>query len=176
MMLNEHAGTHLDAPCHFDEAGTSIDQLPLPELIGRARLLDMRHKKALEPIGPQDLEHALEGRPFGEGEAAVVWTGHSANYDRDDYGEVRPFISAEGADWLVSKRPSLLVTDLVGLDEPADLTQPVHNKVLLAGLYMLQVTTGIERLSQGQWDICAFPIKLVGGTGAAVRAFAARVG
>jgi kynurenine formamidase len=175
MLLNEHAGTHLDAPCHFDESGASIDELPLAALVVRARLLDLRHKKALEPIEPHDLEHALEGRPLAPGEAAVVWTGHSGNYDSDDYGEVRPFISAAGADWIVRKRPSLLVTDLIGLDEPADLTQPVHNRILLAGMCMLQVTTGLAALSQGKWDICAFPIKLVRGTGAPLRAFAARV-
>jgi len=175
MMLNEHAGTHLDAPCHFDQSGIAIHELQLPRLIGRARLLDMRHKGSLDPISQADLEAALGNRPFAPGDAAVVWTDHSNNYAREDYGYARPFITSDGADWLIRQKPSMLVTDLVGLDEPADLTSPVHNKILLAGMCMLQVTTNITAMAGGEWEICAFPINFVNGTGAPLRAFAARV-
>jgi arylformamidase len=175
MMLNEHAGTHLDAPCHFDETGIAIHELPLSGLVVRARLLDMRHKGSLDPISAADLEGALGGRPFAPGDAAVVWTDHSKNYSREDFGYARPFITSDGADWLVRQKPSLLVTDLVGLDEPADLTSPVHNKILLGGICMLQVITNITDMTDGEWEICAFPINYVDGTGAPLRAFAARV-
>ena len=63
----------------------------------------------------------------------------------------------------------------MGLDEPVDLTFPVHNKILLAGICMLQVTTNLEKLADGEWEICAFPLKFVQGTGAQLRAFAARL-
>jgi kynurenine formamidase len=176
MMLNEHAGTHLDAPSHFDEFGLAIDDLKLSKLVVRAHMFDMRHKKPLEPISQTDLEAALGERQFEAGHAAVVWTDHSKNYyTGTDYGNYRQFITAEGAEWLASKKPSILVTDLVGLDEPIDLTFPVHNKILLAGICMLQVTTNLEKLADGEWEICAFPLKFVQGTGAQLRAFAARL-
>jgi kynurenine formamidase len=39
---------------------------------------------------------------------------------------------------------------------------------------MLQVTTNLKHLAEGEWNVCAFPINLVQGTGAPLRAFAAR--
>jgi kynurenine formamidase len=178
MMLTEHAGTHFDAPYHFDEHGPAVDEIPPAKLLLRARVFDMTHKRPLEPIGPADFEQAVAKQRLAlePGDAAVIWTEHSKNYyTRADYGENRQFITAEGAQWLAARRPALIVTDLVGLDEPADLTTPVHNAVLHAGICMLQVTTNIRKLAEGEWYVGAFPINLVGGTGAPLRAFAARV-
>ena len=177
LFLSEHAGTHLDPPYHFDELGPAIDDLPLASLLVRARVLDLTHKKPLEPIGPEDLQAALTraGTTIEPGDGAVVWTGHSRNYyTRPDYGDYRPFITAEGAAWIVARKPAIAITDLVGLDEPVDLTTPVHNALLRGGLCMLQVTTNLDRVRDGEWWIGAFPINIVRGTGAPLRAFAAR--
>jgi len=177
MMLTEHAGTHLDAPYHFKESGLAIHELPLTRLVVRARVFDMTHKKPLEAIEPADFEAAQRKAKMHlePGDGAVVWTEHSKNYyTRPDYGDYRQFISAAGAKWLVRQKPSIVITDLVGLDEPVDITSPVHNAVLRGGVCMLQVTTNIRRLAKGEWYVCAFPIKLVQGTGSPLRAFAAR--
>ena len=176
MLLSEHAGTHLDAPYHFDEQGRTIEQLPLPRLCLRARVFDMTHKRPLDGIGPEDFEEVLQrgGVRLAAGEAAVVWTEHSRNYDRPDYTSHRPFITAAGAAWLAARRPGLVATDLVGLDEPADRSDPVHNCLLRADIPQLQVLTNLHSLVRGEWYVTAFPLKLVGGTGAPVRAFAVR--
>lgn len=176
MMLTEHAGTHIDAPYHFDEFGPAIHDLDLAKLVVRVRMFDMTHKKPLEAIEPVDFEAVVKktGVKVEPGDGAVVWTEHSKNYyTRADYGDHRQFISAEGAKWIVKHRPGIAITDLVGLDEPIDLTTPVHNAILLGGLCMLQVTTNLKELVEGEWYVCAFPLKIVQGTGAPLRVFAA---
>ena len=179
MMLSEHAGTHFDPPYHFNEHGPAIDALPLNGLVYRTVPFDMTHKAPLEGISAADLQAALDrtGQTLGAGDAAVLRTGHDAAYGvSTDFGGHRTFITADGAQWLADKRPAVIVTDLVGLDEPVDVTEPVHNILLHAGVCFLQVTTNLDRIAEGDWTICAFPIKLVGGTGAPLRAFAARMG
>ena len=103
----------------------------------------------------------------------MVWTEHSRNYERPDYTHHRPFITADGAAWLAARRPGLVATDLVGLDEPIDHVTPVHNCLLRAGVPQLQVLTNLRRLANHEAYIAAFPLKLVGGTGSPLRAFAA---
>jgi len=173
MLLSEHAGTHIDSPYHFDPDGAAIEAMPLESLFARARLLDLTAKQPLEGIGPGDLDAALRrlGEPLEPGDAAVVWTGHSRNYERPDYTTHRPFITAEGAEWLAARRPGLVATDLVGLDEPIDHVTPVHNCLLRAGIPQLQVLTNLGRLAGHEAYLVAFPLKLVGGTGSPLRAF-----
>jgi kynurenine formamidase len=177
MFLSEHAGTHLDAPYHFDEHGLAIDEIPLDQLLAPARVIDMSHKQPLESIAPSDLEKATSDSAIRiePGDALVIWTEHSKNYHRPDYTTHRPFITAEGAAWLAEKRPGFVVTDLVGLDEPTDPTTPVHMCLLHAGIPFLQVTTNLSRLAEGRWYVAAFPLKLTGGTGSPLRPFAASV-
>ena len=50
MFLSEHAGTHLDAPYHFDEQGAAIHELPVEGLLVQARVFDFSHKKPREGI------------------------------------------------------------------------------------------------------------------------------
>jgi arylformamidase len=174
MLLSEHAGTHIDAPYHFDPDGAAIEAMSLDRLFARARMLDLTAKRPLEGIGPEDLAAALRrlGEPIEPGDAAVVWTDHSRNYERPDYTHHRPFITAEGAAWLAARRPGLVATDLVGLDEPIDHVTPVHNCLLRAGIPQLQVLTNLARLAGREAYVAAFPLKLVGGTGSPLRAFA----
>jgi kynurenine formamidase len=40
---------------------------------------------------------------------------------------------------------------------------------------MLQVTTNLAQIADGNWEVCAFPLKIVQGTGAPLRGFAAGV-
>jgi len=177
MMLSEHAGTHFDPPYHFDEHGPAIDGLPFSGLVYRPVMFDMTRKAPLEGISAADLQEVLDstGQALGPGDAAVLWTGHAAAYGISiDFGGHRAFITADGAQWLADKRVGVIVTDLVGLDEPIDATEPVHNILLHAGVCFLQVSTNLGHLTTGGWTICAFPIKIVGGTGAPLRAFAAR--
>jgi kynurenine formamidase len=177
LFLNEHAGTHFDVPFHFVEEGPAIDDVPVASLFYRAHVFDMSHKLPLEAITPEDLSAAANraGLKIGKGDAAVVWTGHSKNYyTRPDFGTHRPYITEEGAKWLVATGAGVVATDLIGLDPPTDLSSPVHRALLYNGVCMLQVLTNLDKLVGDGWYIGAFPMKLVGGTGAPLRAFAAK--
>jgi kynurenine formamidase len=42
LQLSAHAGSHIDAPSHFDPSGATISDLPLTALAGRAVIVDLR--------------------------------------------------------------------------------------------------------------------------------------
>jgi kynurenine formamidase len=42
LQLGAHAGSHIDAPSHFDPDGATVSDLPLAALTGRAVVLDLR--------------------------------------------------------------------------------------------------------------------------------------
>jgi isatin hydrolase len=98
-ILDEHAGTHVDAPTHFippEGSGlpwagplgdVSADKLDLSKLIGEAVVVDLRHLDGKAEPGESPLISAAEletweeqnGR-FQEDEIVLLWTGWSQHY------------------------------------------------------------------------------------------------
>jgi hypothetical protein len=58
LRVNEHTGTHVDAPFHFSEDGTSVDAIPVGRLICPLAVIDIREKASADAdaqVTPDDL-------------------------------------------------------------------------------------------------------------------------
>ena len=62
LSLSDHAGTHVDAPCHFnpDPEAASIDQVPLENFYTEAICLDLTHVPLRHEITVAEMEEALQ--------------------------------------------------------------------------------------------------------------------
>jgi kynurenine formamidase len=171
MLLSEHTGTHFDAPSHFDEAGLSVDQVPLENLILAGHLLDLTHKKAHEAIEPQDLIEAerASGKAVTAGTAVVVWTGQDVNWGNPGFFYERPYVTAESAQWLVERGITLFCTDLIAIDNPEEWWEPTHTAFLGGGVPMVQQLNNLERLVGREFTFVALPLPMRGGTASPVR-------
>ncbi|MEM9783968.1 MAG: cyclase family protein, partial [Pseudomonadota bacterium] len=59
LRVNEHTGTHIDAPLHFTDGGTSIDEVPVESLVCPLIVVDLREKadaNADAQVTPDDLK------------------------------------------------------------------------------------------------------------------------
>ena len=66
VVLGTHSGTHVDAPSHFLADGSSVDQIDLSRCVGEALVLDLSHRRPLEPITVDDLRAAGAGSISGQ--------------------------------------------------------------------------------------------------------------
>ena len=58
LRVNEHTGTHIDAPLHFTDGGTSIDEVPVESLVCPLAIVELREKADADPdaqVTPDDL-------------------------------------------------------------------------------------------------------------------------
>ena len=53
-MMDEHTGTHVDVPFHFDPDGPTMDKMPVEKFIGEAKLLDVSDRGQEEVTGSDD--------------------------------------------------------------------------------------------------------------------------
>ncbi|MEO1399426.1 MAG: cyclase family protein, partial [Pseudomonadota bacterium] len=59
LRVNEHTGTHIDAPLHFTDGGTAIDEVPVESLVCPLAIIDIREKadaNADAQLTPDDLK------------------------------------------------------------------------------------------------------------------------
>jgi kynurenine formamidase len=171
MLMFEHSSTHVDAPAHFDPEGMSIDQIPLQTLIAPGHLLDLTHKKAHEPIGPDDFAAAVEasGKPIQPGTVVIANTGVHKDYGVGDFRTARPYITGEGGKWIVDQGTTLFGTDLIGIDNPDEMWNPTHCSFLFGGVPMVQQLNNLDQLVGLDFLFVALPWSMLGGTASPVR-------
>jgi len=167
-----HAGTHVDAPCHFIPGGLSIDELDLTRVSGLAVCWDVR-RGADEAITASDLEAC---RPRAEaGDVVFVHTGWDVHFagDHDAYHH-HPYLSVEAADWLLQRRVKMICLDIATPDmpeavRPAAFDWPVHRLLLGAGVLIAEHLAHLELVAGRRFRALALPIPIVGSDGAPAR-------
>jgi len=168
-----HAGTHLDAPCHFIPGGRSIDQLDLAEVSGPAVCWEV-DRMGGEEITVADLE--AQSPASEPGDLVFIRTG----WDRHFHGDprryhVHPYLSMEAAGWLVERGVRLLAMDVATPDMPEAVRPgtgfdwPVHHLLLGAGVLVAEHLNRLDQVVGRRFRAFALPIPIVGSDGAPAR-------
>lgn len=166
-----HIGTHVDAPCHFIRDGKTIGELDLDRWIGDAVLLHLP-KGRFQTVDVADLQsHASE---IGPGDMLLIRTGWGANWGNHGYYEYEhPYLTEEGAAWLLDRGVRALGMDVTTPDLPiesrkSDFTWPVH-KLLLAEECLIMENLHLANAPAGRLELIACPINLRDSDGAPAR-------
>jgi arylformamidase len=159
--MSTHCGTHIDAPLHVDDRGVSVDHLSLSLLNGRALVAEVGGTKK---IGRRELEQL----PIKGEERLLLKTENSVLWSRPDFVEDYASLTEDGADYLIGIGIRLIGIDYLSI-EPFDGDGAIHRMflehgiVILEGLYMNEVTSGV-------YELICLPMKIRGGDGAPARA------
>jgi arylformamidase len=163
--LGAHTGTHVDAPAHFVDGATPIDEVSLYSLVGPAVVVDVTG--VVGDVQPSDLAAAgLEGQkrvllktsnsagPLKQTERADSWVG----------------LSPEAAKWLIDAGVELIGIDYMTIEGPTLTdTWDAHHHLLGAGLLILE-NADLDAVPPGSYELVCLPAKLVGADGSFARA------
>ncbi len=157
-----HNGTHMDAPKHFIKGGKSLDAIPIQRFFCRGVLVKVLGEKI---IGKKHLEKT----ELRENDAVFFWTGHTKKAGAKDYFETNPVISAEAAEYLVSKKVSIVGLDSYSPDNPPFET---HKILLGAGILIIENLVNLEKIEGKKFNLIALPAKILGTEAAPCRVIA----
>lgn len=145
---NSHAGTHVDATCHFVDGGRSVEQMDLELYYGACRVVSFPEKTILT-------KEDLEGRLADTTKLVIHGGGFT-------------YMDATAAQYLIDHGITTVVTDAWSV-APLDNEKQIHTMLLKAGLAIVEnvVLDGVE---DGEYQLIAFPAKYDGCDGAPVRA------
>ncbi|MGI0129221.1 MAG: cyclase family protein, partial [Thermoplasmata archaeon] len=143
-----HTGTHMDAPYHFLENGTTVDRIPPEQLVGPAIVLDVRNDlegtiipaKALEKHWPK------RARPH----FVLLRTDWSQKRARTkEYLFDFPGLDPEGAQWLVRRSVQGVGIDTLGIDPFSNTEFEAHKVLLRKGIWLLEALDNLSALREG---------------------------
>lgn len=174
LVLGTHTGTHIDAPRHFIPGGDTVDQIPLEQLVGEASVLDLSSFGSGMEVGPEDLEHIIGKRPVTRVLLQFNWDRHLGT---ESYYNDSPFLSETAAQWLVDHGCRLLGMDTAMPDNPKNgrgcsNDSPNHKILLGNNVILLEYMVNLAALNQPIVQLIVAPLKIRGGDGSPVRAFA----
>ncbi len=181
--INEHTGTHMDAPFHFSNQATA-DLIPPENLIGPLIVVDIREKAAKDPdalVTEDDLQRWERrwGRiPFG----AIVamnsgWDAHvnTPKFRNADDKQVMHFpgFGIDAIEWLLANRQVKgIMVDTLSLDHGPSQDFAVHFKWLPSNRWGIECTANLSQVpARGATVVVGGP-KIAGATGGPSRCFA----
>lgn len=159
--MSTHAGTHVDAPLHFQEDGASVDQLLLEAFVGPAYVVNVDDASAV-------LVRHVESLDF-TGVPRVLFQTRSSNVANDVFDEHFVSIGPETIRFLASRGVVLIGTDAPSVDPFASNELPAHHELARAGIVNLENLL-LRDVEPGLFHLIALPLKLAGLDAAPVRA------
>lgn len=158
--LSVHTGTHVDAPFHFDDTGTSAGSLPLEPYVGPARVIHLPGRPRLRR---RDIE------PFDLSGTPRLLIRTDAWLDHTRFPSTIPVMEEDVPSWLHENGVVLIGLDVPSVDHLESKDLPNHRALGALGIAILE-SLDLSRVPEGVYELIALPLKLVGADGSPVRA------
>lgn len=165
--MGVHCGTHIDAPKHFIDGGSTVEQIPLEKLIGTVLVLEI--DPTVNVITDVILKQHPDINLLKQASKIIFRTRNSSlwheypNQFRPDYVG----IDSSGATYLSQLHLDLIGIDYLSIAPYEETIEPhrillTHDIVLLEGLNLSSVPSGI-------YDLYCLPLKLANCEGSPAR-------
>ena len=183
LTINEHTGTHIDAPLHFSENGKAVDEIDVGNLIVPLCVVDIREKAASDPdaqVTPDDLKAWIEANGDIPDRACVAmlsgWSdkvGTEAFRGADGDGVLHfPGFHVEATEMLLAESSaSSIGVDTLSLDHGPSPDFATHYAWLPSGRYGIECLAGLEQMPAAGGTLFVGAPKHRGGSGGPARIF-----
>ncbi len=166
--LSVHTGTHMDAPLHFLPDGATMDTMPLEAVIGPARVIPIRHPKAIHRA--ELMEHGIQA-----GERILFRTVNSDGLWRSDaFYENFVFIARDGAEYLAEVGVKTVGVDYLSVGGFSEDGVETHQALLGAGIWIVE-GLDLGLIEPGNYEMVCLPLRLANAEGSPARAILRKV-
>ena len=159
--ISAHAGTHVDAPRHFFDAGGGVETLPLEMLCGRARVVEVTTRGHITADDLADLDLRDDLRLLLKTRNSRLWG--TPEFDRTFIG-----VAESGARYLVDRGIKVLGVDYLSVEPFKTPGAPAHHVLLSAGTIVIE-GLNLRDVAPGSYEMFCLPLAIVGADGAPAR-------
>ena len=165
-----HTGTHIDAPYHMIENMTTVDELPLSQLVGEGYMI----KPKLDGTEITLKQLKSKWNEDFSGKILLINTGwdKKRGYNREFQYEF-PGLALDTVDFLIKNKIKVIGIDTLGIEPFSHSDFKVHKVLLSKGMAFIEDLAGLDQLKEGKkYLIAALPLKLFKASGSMARVIA----
>ncbi len=166
LSMGAHTGTHVDAPRHFIDGASAVDEIPLDALIGPAQVVDL--------TGIGDISHEVLLSAGLEGKERVLFkTSNSSLWRESGFQRDFTYIAGSAAEHLVEIGVKLVGIDYLSVEKYGASVPVTHTTLLEAGIVILE-GLDLSGIQPGGYELICLPMLIKGCDGAPCRAVLAK--
>ncbi len=182
LTIFEHTGTHIDAPLHFSENGTSVADLAVEQLMCPLCVIDITAKAKDDPnamLEPADIEAWVSANgDIPAGSCVAMNSGWSPKLGTPEFRNTAdgklafPGFSKAATDMLAGLNVASIAVDTLSLDPGNSADFAVHFSWLPGGRFGIENLANVEQLPAKGATIFIGAPKHKTGTGGPARVMA----
>ncbi len=194
--MGVHSTTHIDAPWHYgptsgrpgsEVPAQTVEQIPLDKCIGSGVVIDVSSKEDGDVVTVKDLKADLAktGAKVEQDSIVLIRTGRDKYLGTKEYWKRGTGMSAAATEWLIDQGCTVMGIDQWGWDIPFhhsiqmaksanndDLFWEGHRIGQKKPYWQMEQLTNLGALPPKGFEVCVFPLKLVGASAAPARVVA----
>lgn len=184
LTINEHTGTHIDAPLHFSADGAAVDEIPVSSLVCPLAVIHIHERAASDAdtqVTPDDLKAWIAANgPIPDGACVAMHSGWDAKVASPDFrnadaeGKLHfPGFHIEATQMLLEETNAVaMAVDTLSLDHGISPDFATHYAWLPAGRYGIECLAGLAQVPAAGATLIVGAPKTRGGSGGPARIFA----
>lgn len=176
--FSDHAGTHVDAPVHFDPRpeAASIDEMPLERFYTEAICLDLSIIPLRHSATVAEMEYALvqSGQEIRRGDTVLIHMGVNERLlGTPGFLHDFPGLTVESVHWLADRGVGIFGVEAVSPAPEGEPNFRAHLACAECGITHIEGLANLDQLiGRGRFRFVGFPLKIRGGTASPIRAVA----
>lgn len=160
IQMSLHAGTHVDAPYHYDDFGKAVDVLPLELFMGSVQIIEV--------IGVQEITLRMV-EAFTLNKTERVFFKTKRHYDLYSFDPAFTTITPQSIDYLASNGVRVIGTDAPSIDALEDATLRAHQACKERQLTIIE-NLWLKDVQAGVYEFIGLPLAIQGGDASPMRA------
>ena len=182
LTIDEHTGTHIDAPLHFTTDGTSVDELDVQSLVCPLCVINISRQASEDAnimVLPEDVERWMSRNgEIPQGACVAMLSGWAEKVGTEAYRNLPdgsfafPGFSKAATDLLADMGVAAIAVDTLSLDPGNSADFAVHYSWLPSGRYGIENVAGLGEVPESGATVFVGAPKHKRGTGGPARVMA----
>ena len=184
LSINEHTGTHLDAPLHFSADGQAVNEIPVENLVVPLCVIDIRETAVRDDdaqVTPGDLKAWIsKNGPIPDKACVAMLSGWQQHVTTEKYRNVGddekmhfPGFHVEAAQMLIEETGAVgMAVDTLSLDHGISADFVTHYAWLPTNRWGIENIANLDKVPEAGATLVVGAPTHKGGTGGPARIFA----
>lgn len=184
LTVNEHTGTHMDAPLHFSADGQAVNEIPVSNLVVPLCVIDIRETAVRDDdaqVTPGDIKAWIaKNGPIPDKACVAMLSGWGEHVATDKFrnadGEGKmhfPGFHVEAAQMLMEETSAVgMAVDTLSLDHGISADFATHYAWLPTNRWGIENIANLDKVPEAGATLVVGAPKHKGGTGGPARIFA----